>query len=160
MAEYVAPVLQQKMANIFPIAQKLLEMDKDVKITVTGGSMYPFLRDGVDSVILAGAVSYQPKRNDIVLVIRKNGQFVLHRIVKVRKNAVYILGDAQKHIEGPFMREDIVAVVRSVCRNGTIIDTSCFSWQALSCLWRFLRPARVRLISWTIKLRSFKRAFF
>ncbi|MDD4715818.1 MAG: S24/S26 family peptidase [Oscillospiraceae bacterium] len=159
MAEYIAPILETKIAVIYPVLKKLLDMDKDVKITVTGGSMYPFLRGGKDSVILESAECYHPRRFDIVLVVRQNHQFILHRIVAIKKDSFYILGDAQKRKEGPYTTGQVAAVVKDVCRNGKTISTKSFQWRILSRFWHWLTPMHLFLIRIHIKIRSFCRAY-
>lgn len=153
------------MANIASVMCELFKMGKEVRLAVTGGSMYPFLREGQDSVTLANAQSYAPRVGDIVLIRRDNGQYVLHRVVKVshllsdlraKEEAFYLLGDAQTRIEGPLSKKCILAVVTSVCRNGKIININSVLWRFLSFVWILLRPMRAIIINAYIKIFHFK----
>ena len=58
----------------------LLSYGEQVPLVITGNSMYPFLRHGRDTVYLQ-KVQRPLKKGDMVLYRRKNGQYILHRIV-------------------------------------------------------------------------------
>lgn len=68
--------------------------------TVKGDSMMPLLREGKDLVKVV-PVSERLKVNDIALFKRPTGEYVLHRVVKVKNNCYVICGDNR------FLREDI-----------------------------------------------------
>jgi signal peptidase len=146
MSEFVKPLLEIKMANMASVIEELLSMGKEVRMTVTGSSMYPFLRDGKDSVILSPPVSQYLQRGDIVLFVRANGQYVLHRIFKMRGRTFFMLGDAQTQVEGPLDAQSVVAVVGSVYRGAREIKADGFSWRTLSLIWMMFRPVRPLLI--------------
>jgi len=129
-----------------PVILELFGIGKEIRLTVTGGSMYPFLRGGRDSVILQSAGMRRLRRGDIVLFVRPNGQYVLHRIIRARKAGLYLLGDAQTVSEGPVDPKSVVAVVRSVCRGGREIETRGLLWRAASASWMLLWPARKLLL--------------
>lgn len=57
------------------------------------------------------------QKGDIVFFRRKSGQFVMHRIWKIRPEGYYIVGDAQTQIEGPVKREQIFALITKVRRK-------------------------------------------
>ena len=65
-----------------PLIKECLAEGKTVKFSPRGTSMMPMIRQGVDSVILS-AVPGKLKKFDLPLYQRKNGLFVLHRIVDV-----------------------------------------------------------------------------
>lgn len=134
--------------RIMPVVEELLDIGKRVRITVTGMSMYPFLRGNKDSVELISTNYQEVRRGDIVLVLRDNNQFVLHRIIKKKKKNFYLNGDAQQWSEGPIFPEQIVAKVITVWRGDKSISCSSRGWRILSLLWRFLFPIRC----FTIKL--------
>ena len=52
--------------------------------------MFPLLKDNRDSFKLEKITS-KPKKKDIVLYKRDNGQYVLHRIIKEKDNEISFL---------------------------------------------------------------------
>lgn len=101
---------------------RLIKEGHRAAIPVRGSSMAPFLADGRDQVLL-GPVQNRLHRGDIVLFRRKNGQFILHRIVEVKKDICgkpyyYIRGDAQEIGEGPVEPQQICAVAERCMRKG------------------------------------------
>ena len=119
---------------------------RTVSLTVTGGSMTPFLAGGRDRVFLS-PVTAPLKKGDIVMYTRPNGQYILHRIVRVRECNVFdIAGDAQTEIECGVRREQIFAEVTSIERKGRKISPPSFFWFFFAHIWIRLIPARQRIM--------------
>ncbi|MGB8454368.1 MAG: S24/S26 family peptidase [Anaerocolumna sp.] len=135
-----------KTNSIIPAAEELLNGGQRVRITVTGMSMYPFLRGNKDRVELVRTNFSEIKRGDIVLAVRENKQYVLHRVIKKKKNYVYINGDAQQWCEGPIYPEQIIARVIAIWRLDNCIPCSGKGWKALTSFWRILFPFRYLII--------------
>lgn len=131
-----------KSEIIFPVIQEILDKGTSARITVTGMSMYPFLRENIDSVELSSAKCLDIRRGDIVMVLRDSNQYVMHRVIKVEKDCFYIVGDAQQSIEGPLNYNQIIAKITAVWRKDKKID--CFNawWNFLSNFWMILLPFR------------------
>lgn len=146
-----------KSDRVMDIVQELLDQDQRVRITVTGMSMYPFLRDNMDSVELYSTDFSEIRVGDILLIVTYNQQFVLHRVIKKRMNYIYINGDAQQWWEGPVFSDQIVAKVSKVWRQDRCIPCSLFRWRALSFVWRLLFPFRYLIIRSYKRLRRFVR---
>ena len=124
----------------------LIDDGQEVVITVAGGSMEPFLRNGRDRVLLKKPTELL-KRGDIVFYQRKNGQFVLHRIFKARREGYYMMGDRQIELEGPIDEAAVFAIVTEVERSGHWISSDAFLWKFFCGMWRILYPAR-KLAYW------------
>lgn len=135
-----------KSENIFPVIKELLDNDKSARITVTGMSMYPFLRENIDSVELLKAKPSDIRRGDIVMILRDSNVYVMHRVIKIEENCFYMVGDAQQSIEGPLRYDQIFAKVTSVWRKDKKIDCSNVWWNFLSSLWMILLPFRSSII--------------
>lgn len=136
-----------KSKAMFPLIRELLEHKQRVRITVTGMSMYPFLRGDKDHVELSYADYSAIKPGAIVLaVVDTREQYILHRVLRKNKNCFYMAGDAQKVLEGPYQPEQIVAVVTGIWRNGRFIPSSHWGWRVLSFLWICFYPFRSQLI--------------
>jgi hypothetical protein len=146
-------IINVKSKDVFPLIQELLLLDKKIRLTVTGTSMYPFLRANIDSVELYHKDFCQVYIGDIVLVVRKNKEYVLHRVLHKKKDCFYIVGDAQEWIEGPLNPEQLIAVVSSVWRRNKIIKCSSIYWRLLTLIWIELRPFRYFIINSYGRLR-------
>ena len=121
--------------------KEMVEDGHEVVITVAGWSMTPFLRHQRDRVLLKKPL--RPlKADDIVFYQRKSGQFVLHRIYKVKPDGYYMMGDHQLAWEGPIESDAVFAIVAEVERNGRWISTEARSWKFVSFLWRIFYPLR------------------
>lgn len=129
--------------------KQLIDDGHEVVIPVTGWSMEPFLRNRRDRVSLK--IPSDPlKVGDIVLYQRKTGQFVLHRIYKIKSDGCYMMGDNQMDMEGPIAPDDIAAIVTEVERNKRWVSVKTFFWKIASGLWRMLYPAR-KIAYWARK---------
>ncbi|WP_010243554.1 S24/S26 family peptidase [Acetivibrio cellulolyticus] len=104
--------------EVSPIILATLDENIDVKLTVTGSSMYPLLINKRDSVILTKCDEVSLKKGDIPLYKRNNGKYVLHRIVRVNENSYDLCGDNQYIIERNLPKKNIIAVVKAFERNG------------------------------------------
>lgn len=125
-----------------PVLQELLAQGQSVSLTVTGESMSPFLRHGRDQIRLA-AVAAPPKRGDMVFFRRRNGQYIMHRVLRRLPDGNYaIIGDGQQQVEAPIAPEQIFAVVTQVCRKGTWIGPKAFWWRFFAGPWLTLLPLR------------------
>ncbi len=131
-----------KSAAIFPIIKEILNDGTDVWITVTGMSMYPFLREDKDSVKLAPAGFESIAKGDIVLIKRTSGEYILHRVLKKEKGDFYMVGDAQKWIEGPLKPEQLIAVVTEIKRKDHQFSCQSFWWKLLVSFWMNIIPFR------------------
>lgn len=134
-----------EMSKIEPTIRQIVEVGGVVRLTVTGQSMFPTLVEKRDSVLLKKPDRI--KKGDIVLYQRKNGDYVLHRIVKKKKDEFSLCGDNQTMIEHPIYREQIFGVVSGIVRKGEVIPVTDIRYRTASFIWtRFigLRPFLLR----------------
>lgn len=131
-----------KSAEMFPVIKEILEGGGRAWITVTGMSMYPFLREEDDCVELSPASIDTIKRGDIVLIQRVTGEYILHRVLRRKKESFYIIGDAQQWVEGPLMPEQLIAVVTAVKKNKLQFTCQNKFWQLLVTIWINIIPLR------------------
>ena len=121
----------------------LMQDGYQLKICPAGRSMIPFLRGGRDEAVLSVPGSgYTFKKNDVVLYQIESGLYVLHRICRITSKGYYTLGDGNTGIEGPFQREDFIAVVEYIIRKGRVILKGDYRYLLLVRLWRLIRPLR------------------
>ena len=131
-----------KSELIFPVIKEILDKGTSARITVTGMSMYPFLRENVDSVELSKVEFSDIRRGDIVMALRNSNEYVMHRVIKIEKSCFYIVGDAQQVIEGPLHSNQIIAKITVIWRKDKKIDSSNIWWKLLSKSWLTLLPFR------------------
>ena len=143
-----------KNASLFPLVSELLEQGQEVRLTIAGNSMYPFLRHGVDSVEFAKVDFAQINKGDIVLIKREDGSYVMHRVCRKEKDHFFMVGDAQQWIEGPLYPEQLIAVVIALWRRDRRILCSDFKIRLAAMLWLKLRPYRLRIIRVYSKLKA------
>ena len=79
--------------DLMPVIREQLDNCVSVRIEPRGTSMMPMIREGFDSVVLS-KLPEKPKKYDVILYQRRNGQYVLHRLVKVGETYTFI-GDNQ-----------------------------------------------------------------
>ncbi len=127
------------------VLKELVEEGREVSMLISGSSMSPFLCHGRDQVYFK-APDRPLRVGDMVFFQRRSGQYVLHRICKVKDDGYYIVGDAQTAIEGPVSREQIFALVTRVRRKGRILAPGDFWWEFFARVWVRLIPLRPLLV--------------
>lgn len=133
--------------------RQLVEEGHEVSLLISGNSMLPFLIHERDTIYFK-----QPARplkpGDMVFYQRLTGQYVMHRIYRIRSDGYYLLGDAQQQVEGPLRREQIFALVTKVRRKGKMLREGDLCWMFFQYFWRWLRPLRWKILSCYHKLKK------
>lgn len=119
----------------------LVNEGKECRLLISGSSMAPFLVHERDSIVFSKP-DRELRRGDMVFYQRENGQYVMHRILHVKPEGLYIIGDAQTEVEGPVKPEQVFALVTKVNRKGKWIGPGNFWWWFFSTVWLRLFPAR------------------
>ena len=88
--------------------------------TSVGDSMNPLIREG--DLLVIRAVKGRLKKYDIPLYKRDSGQFVLHRIIKVRDGDYLICGDNRHYVESGITDRHIIGVLTEIIRDGETIS--------------------------------------
>lgn len=123
----------------------LLEQTENVPLVITGNSMYPFLSHGRDTVYLRN-VREPLKKGDMVLYRRRNGQYILHRILAAG-DRLTLLGDNQVNPEPGIMPEQVLAVVSAVRRRGKLLQPGDPVWNFYENAWLRMIPLRPYLMA-------------
>lgn len=129
------------------VLRELTEEGRSVSLTVSGNSMSPYLIHERDQVFFEKP-KVPLKKGDIVFFQRKDGQYIMHRICKVRQSGYYIVGDAQTEIEGPISGEQIFGVVTKVRRKGKMEQPGDFWWDFFEKIWICWIPIRPWIRDW------------
>ncbi len=143
---------------MMPLIRERLGAGQSVRIYPRGTSMLPMLVEGRDSVVLS-PLPDKLKKYDLPLYQRMNGQFVLHRVVKVGKTYT-CLGDNQFSLEEGLTHEQMIAVVSSFTRQGREYKVTDWSYRLYRCLWfrsRHIRRLWLRGKSFAKRLFGFSR---
>lgn len=103
------------LEELFPVIDEVISSGGEFRLYPRGVSMLPILRQGIDSVVL---VALDPvAENDMILYKRDNGQFVLHRVVKIKGDEYIMCGDNQTELEYGIRRQHLLARVAYFYRD-------------------------------------------
>ncbi|MBQ3229730.1 MAG: S24/S26 family peptidase [Clostridia bacterium] len=111
------------LKDMFPIIKEQLDSGGSATFAIHGTSMLPMLKDRKDSVRIIKPKE-QPKKYDIIFYRRKDGSFILHRIVKVKKGGYICRGDNQILNEFPVTEDMVIGVVEAYTRNNEWISVN------------------------------------
>lgn len=142
----MSDVVKIKADSLFPMIQEIVAQGQNVRVAVSGSSMYPFLRDGVDSVEFIQAAFSDLSRGDVVLIRRKDGPYIMHRVLKKGNDSFYMVGDAQQWVEGPLYPDQVIAKAHAVWRNNKRIPADRSLWRVLAECWLILLPWRGKIL--------------
>lgn len=101
--------------------EEVLQRHKMLIYTNVGVSMMPLLRQGKDLMEIRLKPPGRCKKYDVVLY-KRGGRYILHRILHVREKDYVIVGDHNFHREYGITDEDILGVLTGVIRDGRRID--------------------------------------
>lgn len=112
--------MQIHFKDIEHIIIETLDMGKAFKINPNGISMEPLIHQGRDSVYIKKPEG-RLKKYDIAFFKRKNGEYVLHRVVKVKPDSYIFCGDNQWLLEKGITDSQIIGVVTKLEINGKTV---------------------------------------
>lgn len=127
------------------VLRELVEEGREVSLLVSGSSMSPFLAHQRDYIYFKKP-DRELRKGDMVFYQRRTGQYVMHRIWKVKNDQYYMVGDAQQEIEGPLDRDQIFALITKVQRKGKWIEPGDFWWEFFEKVWISIVPVRRVLV--------------
>jgi len=120
--------------------------------TNIGDSMMPLIRQGKDLVVIVKKHG-RLKKYDVPLYRRDNGQYVLHRVLEVRKNDYVICGDNRWKKEYGITDRHIIGVLSGVIRSGKNISVNNRWYRLYVHLWCDLFPLRAFALKVISKLK-------
>ncbi len=117
--------------ELMPVVRAALNRGQGVRLTANGSSMLPFIHDGATVELVPPR--FPLRRGDIVLAESIADQYVLHRVVQMEGDAVYLRGDAQGHREGPLPRRAVLGLAITASRNRRVrvLDRGGWHWAGL-----------------------------
>ncbi len=113
--------------------EEILEHDGVLMYRNVGDSMMPLLRQNQDLMIITRKTDKRLSVMDVPLFKRKDGKYVLHRVMWVRNDDYIICGDNQWYPERGVSDSQILGVMTAVVRDGKRIEMGslkmrCYSW--------------------------------
>ena len=117
---------------------RMLAEGREVVLVPKGRSMLPFIRGGVDKVVVVKPETF--KVGDIVLA-HFGGHFVLHRIIGIEENQVTLMGDGNFFGTEVGPKEEVAGKVEAVIKPSGRQRKPGRGW-----LWRKLLPVRKYLL--------------
>lgn len=139
--------------------EEILQAQGRLVYTNVGTSMMPLIREHRDLMIICKKPEGRLKKWDVPLYKRDNGQYILHRVLQVRKDDYVLCGDNQWFLERGITDRHIIGVLEAVNRDGRIIPLRSgteygrvpLRYRLYVFLWCGLFPLRTFLLS---KFRS------
>ena len=117
----------------------VLRDGREAVIIPSGNSMLPFIRGGVDRVVLRRTDDVTV--GDIVLV-HTGGRYILHRLIARDGDALTLMGDGNLQGTESCTTADVVGTVTAVIRPSGREQTP-----GKGRLWRILKPLRRYLLA-------------
>ena len=103
--------------------EDVLDKDGELIFTNVGYSMYPLIKEREDILRIVKTDDY--KKGDIVLYKSEIDHYVLHRILKIRKDKIILAGDHNYWKDKPITRDMVLGKLLTITKkNGEVIDLS------------------------------------
>lgn len=128
--------------------EEILKQEGRLIYSNVGDSMMPLIRQGRDLVVIVPPRG-RLKRYDVPLYRRDSGQYVLHRILQVRKDDYVICGDNRAAKETGITDRHIIGVLSAVIRDGRERPVTDWRYRLYVHVWCDLFPLRAFLIKGT-----------
>lgn len=125
--------------------EEILARDGRLFYTNVGDSMMPLIKQGRDLLVIEKTHG-KLKKYDIPLYKRDNGQYVLHRILKVRKNDYVICGDNRWSKETGITDRHIIGVLTALVRGGEEVPLDTRKYRLYTHLWCDFFPIRAVIL--------------
>lgn len=103
--------------------------------TNVGDSMMPLLRQHRDLIVIDKRPQGRCKKYDVVLYRRPTGEYVLHRILKVRRDDYIICGDNRYVREFGVPDDWIIGILTAVVRDGKELSVTDWNYRLYVHLW-------------------------
>ena len=125
--------------------EDVIERDGRLVYTNVGDSMRPLIRQDRDILIIEKPQG-RLKKYDVPLYKRDSGQYVLHRVLKVRDSDYVICGDNRYNKEYGITDRHIIGVLTAVVRDGKEIPINDWWYRLYVHLWCDFFPIRALIL--------------
>ena len=136
------PMAMEQLAQLLTVQLE----NGPAPLRITGSSMHPMLRDRRDTVYLQAAGETLNK-GDVILYLRTDGSYILHRIVRVRSNDSFLCAGDNQYKTEQVEKEQVLAVVDSFHRGKKHYTVDHTGYRFYVWLWVGLLPIRRPLLA-------------
>ena len=133
--------------------EEVLKRNGTLVFTPGGTSMQPLLRHHENPVVLVLSEG-RLKKGDVPFYKRKNGQYVLHRIIKVHPDSYDCCGDNQTELEKGVTDEMIFAKMVGFYRGETFVSVEDDSIRRYAKRRMASRPFRAFIARWHYRFQK------
>ena len=103
--------------------EDVLDKDGELIFTNVGYSMYPLIKQREDVLRIVKTDKYQ--KGDVVLYKSHVDHYVLHRILKIKKDKIILAGDYNYFKDKPITKDKVLGLLTTITKkDGKIIDLS------------------------------------
>ncbi len=110
------------MSEVTTSVAKLLTQGEALGVLTRGKSMLPLIREGKTEVLVV-PVDRELTVGEMPIYVRKDGAYILHRVIGVDEDYYYIRGDNCTTIE-QVPKKDVLGVATELHRGGLTIRTT------------------------------------
>lgn len=125
--------------------EEILESEGRLIYSNVGDSMLPMIRQGRDLLVIE-RTSGRLKQYDVPLYRRDTGQYVLHRVLKVRETDYVLCGDNRWGRETGITDRHVLGVLTAIIREGKTLSVTDRRYRIYVRLWCDLFPLRAVLL--------------
>ncbi len=124
------------LADAIEVIDEVLASGGEFRLYPKGTSMLPLIVQTRDSVVLKRNTQIPARKHDIAFYRRRNGQFVLHRVMEICADGTYTMcGDNQVALEKGIEKEQIIAYVSAIYRKEKCVKMESGAYAAYVFLW-------------------------
>lgn len=136
--------------------EEILARDGRLVYTNVGDSMEPLIRQGRDLLVIERRRG-RLRKYDVPLYRRDSGQYVLHRVLRVREDDYVLCGDNRWSREYGVTDKQILGVLTAVIRDGKELAVTDRRYRLYVHLWCDLFPLRAFILKALYVLKRKKR---
>ena len=127
------------LSDAIDVIEEVLASGGEFRLFPKGTSMLPLLVQGKDSVVLKRSEGGCLKKHDIAFYRRTNGQFVLHRVMKIEADGTYTMcGDNQFALERGIQPQQVIGYVSEIYKGERLKKLSSLRYRIYVFFWTFM----------------------
>lgn len=141
--EKMKTAMPVRLLQLLPVLEEALNFGAAVTFTTHGKSMRPILNDG-DSVTIKKYDKY--KVGDVILFRNTDGDFVLHRIIKIKNGLIYAQGDQLCKKDEPIKFEQVLGKAITFIYKNKEVKITELSYKVYKVIYMSYIGRKIRLI--------------
>jgi hypothetical protein len=130
------------LSDAIDAIQEVLDHGGEFRLYPKGRSMLPLIRQERDSVLLKKRTDTPDaplRKHEIAFYRRDNGQFVLHRVMRIEQDGTYTMcGDNQFYLEKNIRSDQIIAYVAQIYKQDKPLMLSSFRYRLYVRVWSWM----------------------